>query len=115
MNWLIPVVVVRVRPRVAAWDRLAYPDPAYRAGVFARWDAAVAGAAASSGEIEPMACRVTHKDGQAREIDISTSIIDGLLVSAFVDVTERRRAETGLAAKEAELLFMGGGAPPHDS
>ncbi|NCA71204.1 MAG: PAS domain S-box protein [Sphingobacteriia bacterium] len=96
-------------PTIADWARLAYPDPDNRAQVFARWDAAVA--AAVSGDVEPMAFRVTCKDGRVRDVEISASVIDGLLVTAFVDVTQRRQVEDELIAKEAELRRLIDGLP----
>lgn len=98
-------------PTVADWARLAYPDADDRARVFAWWEDAVARAVAGNGRIEPREFRVTRKDGVERIVRISASVVDGLLITAFDDVTERTQAAAELAAKEAELRRLIDGLP----
>lgn len=78
------------------WWRLAFPDPAYRAWVEADWSAAVQRAAATGSRIEADEYRVNCKDGTERVVQIFGIAMDDGLMAAFVDVTERRRAEARL-------------------
>lgn len=84
-------------PRVEDWRRLAYPDPVYRAEIKNTWETAVTRAISSGGDIDPAVYRITCKDGQIRDMQISGIVLpDGLLTAAF-DVTEQRQAERALA------------------
>ncbi len=96
---------------VETWWRLAYPDPAYRADVRARWDAAVARAVATGGDIEPAVYRITCKDGSTRETLISGIVLSDGLLTAFFDVTEQRRSEAALHASQERLQVLIDHAP----
>ncbi|MHB8763192.1 MAG: sensor histidine kinase, partial [Deferrisomatales bacterium] len=83
------------------WPR-AYPDPEYRRWALETWGAAVAGAAAGEA-IHPVEYEVTCKDGRVRTVEISGITISQDFLATFVDLTERKRAETDLERKAAEL------------
>ncbi len=92
-------------PTIESWWELAYPDPDYRATVRASWDESVRRAA--GGEIATREVSVRRKDGTTGVYVINGKLVDGSLLVAFVDVSERRRAED--AAREAETttrLFL---------
>ncbi len=90
-------------PSVEDWARLAYPDPAYRAQSFARWDEAVALAIAEHGRVKSIEFRVACKNGQVRDTLINAIVMENRLLVGFVDITERRQAERALqAARDAQ-------------
>ena len=83
-------------PTVADWARLAYPDAADRAEAMASWDAAIAEATTGDGQIDGRELKVICKGGAARDVMISASVIDDMLITAFVDITARRQTERRL-------------------
>ena len=85
------------------WWRLAYPDPLYRSWARASWDAAVAKAAATGCDIDPIEYSVTCKDGPVRTVLISGITLGSDLLATFFDVTERKRTEEALRESEASL------------
>jgi len=88
---------------VATWFGLAYPDPVYRAEVERRWSEALAEADGSGGRLPMGEYRVRCGDGADRDVLISGTRLDDLLVVTLVDITERRRSERELvAARERE-------------
>jgi PAS domain S-box-containing protein len=90
-------------PTIADWFRLAYPDPAYRAQVQDRWNDATEQAAAQGSNVVAGEYRVTCKDGTERIVQITGIVtVEGLL-TAFADVTERRRAEEAIRRLNEEL------------
>ncbi len=93
-------------PDIDAWWSCAYPDPAYRASVQARWTAAVDHAAAIGGDIERSANRIRCKDGSVRDMEISGLLVSDGVLAAFHDVTEQKRAEDALRASEARLRLL---------
>ncbi len=88
-------------PTVGDWALHAYPDPEEREAAMGWWAAAVARAIPDSGQVESREFRVTCKDGAHRDIVISATILDGLMVVSFVDMTERNRTAAALAESEA--------------
>lgn len=89
-------------PSTEEWWRLAYPDPCYREEARGIWKTAVAEAAATGSDIEPMAYRITGKDGSVRDMLVSGIVLPDGLLATFFDVTEQNRAERGLAEALAE-------------
>ena len=92
-------------PMVADWWPRAYPDPDYRRSVLDTWNAAMAQAQATDGEIEPHEYQVTCADGQVRCLLIGGRLRpDGALVT-FVDLTEDRRLQAELRRSEERLTL----------
>jgi diguanylate cyclase (GGDEF)-like protein/PAS domain S-box-containing protein len=92
---------------IADWAHLAYPDPDYRAATFTWWDRAVERAVATNGLVEPREFRVTCKDGTVRDILITATVDEDRLITAFVDVSERRHTldlEREIEERAAELI-----------
>lgn len=90
-------------PHVGVWARLAYPDETYREATFRTWDAAVAEAARTDGIVPPIEVRVRAKDGTRRDVIISAAMFDQLLLVGFIDLTERRKAESKLRTARRKL------------
>ncbi len=80
-------------PHIDAWFRLAYPDPAYRREVIAKWKQAVDAAIREQRVITPQEYRVTCKNGTVRIVEIFGSLIGNKQQVLFSDVTQRKRAE----------------------
>ncbi len=78
-------------PDSAAWFRQAYPDPAVRVRAQATW-----AAASSGGDIGPREYRVTTRDGDERDMLISTVLLPEGTLAIFNDVTGQRRDEARL-------------------
>ena len=94
-------------PSLADWWRRAYPDEAYRREVVRTWSAALEKAVREKSVAEPAEFRVTCKNGELRDVEISGTGIDGGTLTCFADLTERRRAEAALRESEARLrLFI---------
>jgi PAS domain S-box-containing protein len=82
---------------VADWMRQAYPHPLRRRFYSERWQRDLAAALRGDGRIPARDYRVTCRDGSRRDVWLSAVVLDDLLVAAFLDITERRRAELALA------------------
>jgi len=90
-------------PHLEAWMARAYPDPDYRAAVEERWSRALAAADASGGRVASEEYRVRCGDGVDRDVLISGTLLDNLLVVTLVDISERKRHERQLGeARERE-------------
>jgi PAS domain S-box-containing protein len=82
---------------VSDWYGLAYPDPAYRAEVEARWRRALEMADATGGLVPTGEYRVRCADGRDLDVLISGTRLENLLVVTLLDITERRQAERAMA------------------
>lgn len=87
-------------PTVAAWAQRAYPDASYRQASMDWWSAAVETAIATAGQVESKEFHVTCKDGSGRDVIISATVLDDLLLVSFLDITARREQEEALRASE---------------
>jgi signal transduction histidine kinase len=84
-------------PNVASWMQQAYPLPLRRRFYEVRWQRDVVSARRGDGRIPARDYRVTCRDGSRRDVWLSGVVLDDLLVAAFLDITQRRRAELELA------------------
>jgi PAS domain S-box-containing protein len=87
------------------WFQKAYPDPDYREMLMSGWQASIIEAARTGKEIAPIETAVTCKDGSIRFVEISGALVDGSILVAFTDLTDRRRAEDEL--RYSEGLYRG--------
>jgi len=81
-----------------AWMQRAYPDPAYRELVDARWARTLATADSDGTLVSAGEFRVRCADGRDLEVLISGTRLDDLVLATFVDLSERKQAERDLAA-----------------
>lgn len=90
-------------PTLQHWAQLAYPDPDYRKNAMALWLAAVDNARLGQGFVAPIECHVTCKDRTSRNVLISATVLDDVLLVSLVDITARKRAEEALQLSLAEI------------
>ena len=90
-------------PTLDDWWRLAYPDPAYRRRVMENWQGKVQRSEETRTETEPEEFNVTCKDGTVRVVVISNLVIEDCILAAFIDITERNRAEEALRLTQASV------------
>jgi PAS domain S-box-containing protein len=96
---------------VAHWWPLAYPDEAYRNSIRAQWDVRVEEALKNRNEINPMEATVRCKDGSSRYIEFHFSPLRNTNIVSFVDLTERKEAETVLQETEERFHLVADTAP----
>ncbi|NCA70753.1 MAG: PAS domain S-box protein, partial [Sphingobacteriia bacterium] len=87
-------------PTVSDWAWRAYPDAAYRQRSMDWWSSAVARATATTGQVESKEFQITCKDGTQRDVIISATVLDDLLLVSFLDISARKQAEARLAESE---------------
>jgi diguanylate cyclase (GGDEF)-like protein/PAS domain S-box-containing protein len=90
-------------PTIEKWWHLAFPDPKYRQSVVQKWNLGMADAMHQNREIDPLEVNITAKDGQARFVWIHASLVGGLYLVTFYDLTNRKRAKEALRKKTQEL------------
>ncbi len=90
----------------AGFLRLAFPDPSRRDAARQWWEAAVAEAMATGAPVPPRDFRIACKDGSERDVIVSASIGDDLLLISLVDVTESRRVTERLRVSEARHRLL---------
>ena len=79
------------------WMEQAYPGPLRRRFALARWQADLEMARGRSGPIPDRRDRLTCRDGSRRDVWIRAAVVDDLLVTTFLDITEHRRSELARA------------------
>jgi PAS domain S-box-containing protein len=84
------------------WWPKAYPDEHYRQWVIETWSDCVRRSEEKGTDIEAKEYRVTCKNGQLREMEISGIVLGDRYLATLIDNTEGNRAKDQLvAAKEA--------------
>ena len=78
------------------WARQAYPDAVYRTATFDWWQAAVAEATRRQGKIESREFHITCKNGSVRDVMISAIVVEDMLLTSLLDITDRKRIEDEL-------------------
>ena len=81
-------------PTIDEWWLLAYPDADYRHQAAGTWENAVQRARENNAAIGPHDYRVTCRDGTVRTIEITGTFLGDNILAAFLDVTDRKDAET---------------------
>ena len=91
-------------PSVREWWRLAYPNPKYREQIKAEWTERVKIAIRNQTGISPMEAMVCCKDGSFRYIEFHFASLGETNLVSFVDLTDRKKAETELAKVGGRLI-----------
>jgi PAS domain S-box-containing protein len=89
-------------PTVAAWRRLAYPDPAYREKVPLLY-AMLREPQKQGKEVLITELAITCKDGSTRYVEQMGSLVANRVMVIYNDITERKRYEESLKEKTEEL------------
>jgi PAS domain S-box-containing protein len=90
-------------PDVSAWWSLAYPDESYRDKIRGLWIKEIERSIAEQSEVKPHEVSVTCKDGTIKQVNIQTACVGETTLVAFVDLTERMRAEREKERLKAQL------------
>jgi len=90
-------------PRVEDWFARAYPDPAYRESLLARWRTALEKAASKNRFVDSVEVQITCKDGSIRTAECFAAMMENRALVMFVDITERKRAEEEKERLETQL------------
>lgn len=93
-------------PTVEEWFALAYPDPNHRANVRALWYAAQNEAMAGSGQVEPVELKITCKDRRVRDVVVSATIDEGIMIVSFQDITQQKRTQAELRLSEHKFRTL---------
>jgi PAS domain S-box-containing protein len=95
-------------PDLEAWWPRAYPDPAYRAEVAARWAVELDGARREGTPFRPLEVDVRCKDGSTRVVLAGAGPLHGAYegehLVTLVDITQQKEAERERARLSQELL-----------
>lgn len=98
-------------PDMETWYRLAYPDACYRETVVRPWREAVALARRNGTQPPELEADVTCKDGTVRHMVIRAAWIGNRRMVGFTDITERKRMEQALSAREREFHTLAQNLP----
>jgi PAS domain S-box-containing protein len=98
-------------PDEAHWWPLAYPNEKYRKTVRTEWQQRVDGALREKSQIEPMEASVRCKDGSNRYVEFHFASLGDTSLVSFVDLTDRKRAETVLQESEERFRRVANTAP----
>jgi len=90
-------------PTLETWNRLAYPEPGYRAQATALWLASMAQARAEDRASDPHEFKVACKDGSSRRVLIRGRQVGERFLVTFMDVTALRRADEERRALEDQV------------
>jgi PAS domain S-box-containing protein len=89
-------------PRLEDWFRLAYPDPAYRQLLLAKWQQAWE-KIREEGLTTVREAEITCKDNSKRIMQIFGTQMENKSLVVFNDLTDRKRAEIALRNSERRL------------
>ena len=90
-------------PTFEGFCHLAYPDPEYRTWANGEWTRRMGTAIGKPLEIDPMEVGITAKDGTVRFVRIHATLLNGMNLITFFDLTNRRKTKDALHRKTQEL------------
>ncbi|MFM8322176.1 MAG: PAS domain S-box protein [Chloroflexota bacterium] len=93
-------------PKPDAWFNWAFTDDQQKAQVYAAWQTKLAQAGSQDGRMAPAEIQAVCKDGRLVDVLTNATIVDDLVLVSFVDITERKRAETELRLSEARFRLL---------
>ncbi|MEX1324504.1 MAG: ATP-binding protein, partial [Synechococcaceae cyanobacterium] len=92
-------------PDVEAWSALAYDDPDYREMIAGQWREGLQ-LLASGGTLPPIEVSLLCRDRSRRDVILTATRLEDLMLCTFLDVTERKQAAAALERalrRETEL------------
>jgi diguanylate cyclase (GGDEF)-like protein/PAS domain S-box-containing protein len=98
-------------PTIEEWFMHAYPDPAYREEVMARWNADATRARQEGTRIGPAEYHITCKDGRERICEITGTFMESGMMAVFTDITERILSAEALRQSEERFRVQFRGIP----
>jgi PAS domain S-box-containing protein len=101
-------------PTLAEWWVTAYPDEQYRKWVIETWNSVLQRSKETGKNIEAKEYKVTCKNGDVRDMEISGHFLGDRYLATLIDNTERNRAKDHLveakedaeASNQAKSLFL---------
>ena len=96
---------------LATFFRIAFPDEGYRELVMADWKRAESRARTEKGVIENREYRIRCKDGSTRVFLVGARVIGERTVVSMMDIDERKRVESELAASRERFFTLFDMAP----
>lgn len=87
-------------PTLQDWEERAYPDAEYRAAASSWWRERVREAVRSQGKVESQEIRVSCKDGSLKQVVVSATAMDDMLLISLLDISERYAVEKKLRISE---------------
>jgi two-component system cell cycle sensor histidine kinase/response regulator CckA len=102
-------------PTIGAWFVRAYPDVMVRRSMQQAWKAAGKIRGPQGMALEPVETRVVCRDGTSRQVSVMDAVIADIHLTAFNDLTERRKLEDQLLhAQKMESIGLLAGGVAHD-
>lgn len=86
--------------------RLAFPEEEIRAEARAWWGGAIAESIATGASIPSREFRIACKDGSPRDVIVSASVVEDVLLISLVDVSGSKRVEERLRVSEARHRLL---------
>ncbi len=93
-------------PNLDAWWTLAYPDSQYRNKAKETWANSLEKAILNGEDVEPMAFKVTCKNGAIRDILFYNAIVGERVLVFFDDITELKAIENTLLKRTDEMALQ---------
>jgi PAS domain S-box-containing protein len=87
-------------PTIDLWWLKAYPDKKYRQEVMAIWNRMIQEASSPDSDLSPAEFKVTGKTGQEYTMLIGAALIRDTTLASFVNITDRKKAESDLLESE---------------
>jgi diguanylate cyclase (GGDEF)-like protein/PAS domain S-box-containing protein len=95
--------VVSEVKKISHWTTLVYPDADVSRSRFTSWQLEVEKAQQSGVPIPDRESHALCKDGTYRDVIVQTTLLNGLLLLTFTDITEHKRLAAELLEKEKQF------------
>lgn len=93
-------------PSLNEWFIVGYPDEVYRKWVKENWENDLSNALNNKTDIKPKVYTIARKDGVPLKVDVSGIIMEDSILVAFLDITDRMKAEEALRESEEKYRLF---------